>query len=165
MLVRLGWYAAEAILRVPEQKNACRALHSLVNNAGVLLQLEIDAVQIVVRRVKPVGHYTAWWPTLTMQSWAKYLLQYNSKVILGGFDIQNSLAWRKQFYDFWALYKSVDPQHPIYTSSCDWSYVIPYAFHGDEGRGKGRHPFLVLSWQPLISYKGIGTCNDSSYLA
>ena len=44
----------------------------------------------------------------------------------------------------------------------DTRYVVPYCFHGDEGRGSGRVPFLVLSWQPIVGLKGLDQCNDSS---
>lgn len=146
------------------QKHACNALHSLVERTGMLLPLRLHAAHITVRRFMPLGKYKTWWPVLTMQAWAQYLLQRYPKVLLGGYDIENVLGWKSLFYQFWMAYRSVDSSHPIYTSDFSWETTIPYCFHGDEGRGRGRVPFLVASWQPLVSHKGIEYCNDSSCL-
>lgn len=144
------------------KKNACRALHRLIQSEGAILPLQIDAVKITVRRLKPrLGQYEAWWPIISMRTWATYLLQHHPGYLLGGNDLDNPY-WPKMLKKFWDTYRSIDPQHAIYSSSLDTRYVVPYCFHGDEGRGSGRVPFLVLSWQPIVGLKGLDQCNDSS---
>ena len=58
--VILGWYdLLEKISAVHKsQKNACRALHRLVEEAGVSL----PAVLITIKRRRPLGEFEAWWP-------------------------------------------------------------------------------------------------------
>ena len=144
------------------QKNACRALHRLVEYAGVTLPLQITTVSIVVKRVKPLGTQRVWWPMLTMQEWATYLLQDYPKILLGGHCLDDVTAWEGMFATFWSNYKVVDGSHPVFRSDRPLQHCIPYAFHGDEGRGRGHVPFLVISFQPLISHLGLGDCNDST---
>ena len=145
------------------KKNACRALHRLVEHAGVTLPLSMDAVQITIKRMKPLGEFKTWWPFLSMQTWASYLLENCPGMLLGGYTLSNP-AWKQTMRLFWGAYQSIDPTHFIYASDYSWDTMIPYCFHGDEGRGSGRVPFLVLSWQPIVSHKGMDQCNDSSQL-
>lgn len=145
------------------KKNACRALHRLVEHAGVTLPLSMDAVQITIKRMKPLGEFKTWWPFLSMQTWANYLLQNCPGMLLGGYALSNPL-WKQTMRLFWGAYQSIDPAHFIYASDYSWDTMIPYCFHGDEGRGSGRVPFLVMSWQPIVSHKGMDQCNDSSQL-
>ena len=41
---------------------------------------------------------------------------------------------------------------------------IPYHIHGDEGRGQLKRPYMVVSWQCVISHHGPQVCNESSFL-
>lgn len=143
------------------QKNACRALHRLVEHAGVTLPLSIDAVQITIKRLKPLGEFKAWWPFISMKTWASYLLEHYPGMLLAGFSLSNP-RWSQTMRKFWKQYQSVDPSHSIYSSDYSWDTLIPYCFHGDEGRGSGKVPFLVMSWQPILSHRGMDECNDSS---
>ncbi len=144
------------------KKNACRALHRLVESTGVTLKLPIEPVHCTIRRVKPVRICQAWWPTISMKSWVMHLLENYPKVLLAGHVLEDH-GWKKDFYKFWEQYKSIEPSHPIYQGNIDWRFAVPYAFHGDEGRGKGKVPFLCISFQPIISHLGLGHCNDSTY--
>lgn len=162
----LGWHdLLQKVSSVNKTKqNACRALHRLVEKAGVLLPLRLDAALITIKRRRPLGQYQAWWPFLPMSTWAEYILTNYPKMLLGGFTLEKTSEWQGTFHYFWETYRGINPGHPIYHSVADWKHTIPYCFHGDEGRGLGRDPFLVLSFQPLIGFKGMDTCNDSSHL-
>ena len=162
----LGWYdLLQKISSVNKTKqNACRALHRLVEKAGVTLPLRLDAALITIKRRRPLGQYQAWWPFLTMSTWAEYILTNYPKMLLGGSTLEKTSEWQKTFHYFWETYRGINPGHPIYQSVADWRFTIPYCFHGDEGRGLARDPFLVLSFQPMIGFKGMDSCNDSSYL-
>lgn len=51
------------------QKNACRALHCLVEKTGVCLPIPVHTTQITIRQTKPkVSKVQAWWPFFTMHS-------------------------------------------------------------------------------------------------
>lgn len=143
------------------KKNACRALHKLVESNGLALPLPMDVVEITLKRVKPLTTYQAWWPFLTMESWALYLLSHHPWVLCAGHELGSDKA-QADLYQFWSMYQSVDPQHPIFSSDCKWTHTVPYCLHGDEGRGRARVPFLVLSWQPLVGHMGMNRLNDSA---
>lgn len=146
------------------QKNACRMLHTLIEKSGVCLPLEISCAQISIRRMKPLGEYKAWWPFITMQTWVSFLLENFPHILLGGHTLEEVNGWQRLLYDFWRVYKDINPGHPVFSSDLDTRFLIPYVFHGDEGRGSSRVPFLVLSFQPFVSHKGMSECNDSSCL-
>ena len=162
----LGWYdLLQKLAGVHKsQKNACKILHRLVEKTGVTLPLKLDAVLITIKRRRPFGQFQAWWPFFSMKAWVDCLLKQYPKTLLGGCFMHEGSIWQAMFFNFWAAYRSNNPTHPIYGASVDWRYTVPYCFHGDEGRGLARDPFLVLSWQPIIGFKGLGTCNDSSSL-
>ena len=144
------------------KKHACQRLHRLVEGAGVTLHLPLEAVHCRIRRLKPVRICDAWWPTLSMESWASHILENYPKILLAGHVLEDRLGWQRDFKHFWDTYKSIDPHHPVFASDMDYRYLIPYCFHGDEGRGKGKSPFLVFSFQPIISHLGLNYCNDST---
>lgn len=144
------------------QKNACRALHRLVEASGITLKLPLDAYQIPVKMRKPsLGKCLAWWPFFTMKTWAVYLLEHFPKHLLAGYSLKD-LRWQEALVEFWSIYRTIDPGHEIYQAGLDLRCVVPYFFHGDEGRSHGKDPFLVLSWQPVVGFKGLSECNDSS---
>ena len=63
-VANLGWYdLLERLARVHRCKTtACRALHRLVETAGVTFPLKFDVVQIVVKKRKPHVHQVACYP-------------------------------------------------------------------------------------------------------
>lgn len=144
------------------KQNACRASHRLVEHAGVTLRLKMDAISIVVKRAKPLGTHRVWWPCITMQEWTSYLLCNHAQVLLAGHRLDETTSWKAVFLRFWSSYKRVDPGHPVFSSNLPLDQSIPYAYHGDEGRGKGRDPFMVISFQPIVSHLGLDSCNDST---
>ena len=86
-------------------------------------------------------------------------------MILGGFHAKEVQQWQCLFKNFWDTYRCVDATHPLFTSSYDLSGCVPFLLHGDEGRGLLRRPFMVIAWQPLISFHGVDVCNDSTQLS
>ena len=55
---------------------------------------------------------------------------------------------------FWAAYKTRCPTHPIYLlaeqNKLSLRRTVPLALHGDEGRGRRRDAFLILSFRSLL---------------
>ena len=162
---RLGWYdLLEKLASVKKcQKTACRTLHRLIRATGMCLPISLDVAEITIKRLKPLGVFKAYWPFLKMQTWTSYLLTHHPGILLGGHKLSEKELWGSLLHNFWKKYKSIDPTHAIFQTDYELKTCIPYAFHGDEGRGTGRIPFLVLSFQPIISHRGMDTCNDSSY--
>ena len=147
------------------KRNACRNLHRLINRTkGVTVHLDLDVCPISIRTKRPVGVKDVWWPLLRMDSWLKYFFTELPHMILGGCAVDDDASWRRMFSDFWDTYKQVDGGHQIFKTGYDLGSCIPYMLHGDEGRGQSFVPFLVISWQPVISFRGPTTYSDSSYL-
>lgn len=99
-----------------------------------------------------------------MKEWATHLLENYSRIFLGGWHIGQEEEWQHMLAGFWEKFKDIEPSHPVFASGYDTKFLIPYAFHGDEGRGYCHVPFMVVSWQPVISHRGMQECNDSSHL-
>ena len=71
--------------------------------------------------------------------------------------------------NFWNSYSIINPESPVFKRP-DYSRefasrLIPMAMHGDEGRGKAKHPVMVLSVQPIIGPQGPDYVNTSGNLA
>ena len=144
--------------------NACRNLHLLMEKTpGCRLPLEIDVVKISIRRVRPVRIVQAWWPQLKMKTWLRYLFLNKPEFLLAGHKFEAHHLWQRDFETFWHHYRLYDNGHPVFRTNLDLKFCIPYFIHGDEGRGLARKPLMCISWQPTVSHKGLGECNDSSH--
>ena len=62
---------------------------------------------------------------------------------------------------FWNRFLAAHPGFEFVGSP---GLAIPYCLHGDEGRGKGKKPIMVLSLQPLVVSPDMSTSNLSGYL-
>ena len=148
------------------RKNACRDLTSLIKRTpGATLKLPIEVFKIHIRLRKPVRCVEAWWPVLTMSSWCKFFVQSKPQLLLAGCRVDQD--WMRVFRSFWADYRLICPNHPVFTSVESMSQLgscVPYYIHGDEGQGHNKRPYLVLSWQTAIGFKGLESCNDTSIL-
>ena len=145
------------------RKNACRSIRRLITaTPGVTLKIPIDVCEVHVKLRKPIRVLKAWWPMIRLDQWAKFLLREKPELLLGGNSTKGN--WRKTFTEFWDNYKKVDSQHPIHSESFDLGGCIPYYIHGDEGRGQLRRPYMVISWQCMISHQGPQVVNDTSFL-
>ena len=129
------------------------------------MPVRIDTVQIPIKVRKPKVH-TAWvgWPILKISNWVQTLVQECPKVLLGGHRFEDDLGWKHIFSSFWAIYRTIDPDHPFFSSGISYTNAIPYYLHGDEGRGLRARPFLVESFQPVIAGQGLFETNEKGYL-
>ena len=56
--------------------------------------------------------------------------------------------------EFWRDFQKAHPAHELFTDiDADLEYIFPYALHGDDGSGLCQVPTLVVSWQPVLSFK------------
>lgn len=139
-----------------------------MRKCGVSLPVEIYTVSTTIQVKRPrLRVLPVYWPCLCMKSWVTTLLDKFPHFVLGGFKLQEELQWRALFLWFWKVYKEFDADHPVYQHQegelGDLSVAIPIATHGDEGRGARSSPFMVQSFQFVLSFKGPRTTNCSGY--
>ena len=79
---------------------------------------------------------------------------------LGGNTLDTWEDAQAMLQTFWGRYKNIDPslvpEHP--------SQTVPFYIHGDEGRGLGKRPLLVISFQPTMSWTGGQKIPSTKYL-
>ena len=148
--------------------NVCRNLHRLLHASGEQYPVDIASVPVTIRLRKPRPHFeVVQWPMIRISDWARAILKHHPPYLLGGCKLEDEAGWEMQFASFWSSYRSIDPAHPAFEVFEEHmlSRVIPYAHHGDEGRGLRQKPFLVESFQPIISRAGMFVTNESGYLS
>ena len=142
--------------------NVCRNLHNLLEKSGAQYPVPLATVPTTIRLRKPRPHdEVLQWPVIRISDWARVLLEKNPAYLLGGCKLEDELGWSMILSSFWEKYRSINPSHVAYTSGLELSRLIPYAIHGDEGRGLRGKPFLVESFQPIISKHGLFVTNES----
>ena len=89
-----------------------------------------------------------------------------TKILLGGYAFADQNGWMGLLTLFRQAFHQVDPLHPIFQNN-DWdpSHTIPYITHEDEGKGPRPQPFMVQSWQTVLSVHGPEETNISGSLA
>lgn len=70
---------------------------------------------------------------------------------MGGHTLDSWNEAQKTLETFWNRYSNIDPNVPA-IPSC----TMPMYLHGDEGRGLGKRPLLVISYQPVMGWTGGG---------
>lgn len=131
-----------------------------------VVQVKITEIPLRVRLHKPkVRELDLPYPVITLSSWATYLLKHSPKFILGGFNLDEPEKFTAMFADFWRKYQFVDGLHPVYQhfSPSDYGRIIPWALHGDEGRGLAKVPLLVCAFQFIIPKFGVEHTNMSGH--
>ncbi|CAE7347924.1 unnamed protein product [Symbiodinium sp. CCMP2592] len=139
-------------------KNECRALHRLMHRQGRTLPVRVSQVSTPVRIPGQRGKAKVNFPVLFLSSWCQQVFSDDAaaqgKMLLGGFSLHEEDKYRPMFAEFWSRFRFFRPDLDLYKQSFDRSLCLPVALHGDEGRGKLRRPLMIISYQPLISYKG-----------
>ena len=143
------------------KRNIARNLHKEMQNNGQMLDAKLKYVPIPIRsdrRTAKIQHVS--YPTLPLSSWVECLFMEEPRLLLGGCDLGDE-GFREVLGVFWQRYRGTDPGLPLFAEDVDTSFCIPYMLHGDEGRGKVRRQVMVLSFQPMISFKGLSHLNTS----
>ena len=154
----------EAMASASKSKaNANRNLMQVIKKRGAAFAVGLDTVLLHVRVYRPkVKTVQLRWPVFPMASWLEALNKECPQFLYAG---HCTLAPAKAvFQDFWNTLQRVDPSHPVYSSGKDLSCCIPCHWHGDEGRGSRKQPFLVQGWQPVIPWQGLSKTNVSGCL-
>lgn len=131
-----------------------RNLHRLIIKFGLSLPVGIDCVTTPVKVRTQVADLP--WPVLMLSSWLRLIFERTSgAMVLNGFNLEESDSWERELLSFWALFRKVQPNHPIYQKGPEvWARCIPFQYHGDEGRGKLRRSVLICSYAPALQWKG-----------
>ena len=142
--------------------NASRDFHRWVHRAGKTFQVNISKVKIP-RNIKKKNKFGRKVNTDTvmmhsvihLSSWLEAVMKTFPDFFLGGYSFLDDHLWMNMFGDFWKHFRSVCPSHPIYSKTeAERSCTIPFAIHGDEGRGLSKVPLMVISFQVLIPSSG-----------
>ena len=124
-------------------------------------------VKLRLRLQKPkVRELDLPYPVITLSSWVTYLLKHAPQYALAGYNLEQRDQFTSVFHTFWQRYRSIDPLHPVYVNfaPADYGRIIPFALHGDEGRGVAKIPVLVVAFQFVISVLGVNKTNMSGLL-
>ena len=149
-----------------EDPHICRNLHRLIQRKARQLQMVITPVQAPIRmskRGRPLRWTLSKHPMLLPSSWASCIFNhFAGRFFLGGQSLDCADAFGEILRTFWQRYQEVHPELPFFgDNSNDWTRSIPVALHGDEGRGQGRKPILIVSLQPLITTPDMSTTNPA----
>ena len=132
--------------------NYSRAMHRLIHRTDKSLPVQIGSVQVKVKIRRRRKVVLSPWPIIPLSNWMHACFEdakYSGFFFLAGHKL-DSWAAAHGFRTFWECYckldKNVQVDHPEST--------IPIYLHGDEGRGLGKRPLLVVSFQPVMSWLG-----------
>ena len=153
-------------------RNESRQLHMYIHRTGRTLPVTVTKVPTPIRvfmKGKPrvvISNF----PVIFLSSWARQVFEgYGGKAFLGGNSLEEESSWRPMLQTFWERFRHLRPDLDIYQKAehegWDLSACLPWAHHGDEGRGKLRRPVLILGFQMLISPRGPSYTNSSGILA
>ena len=152
--------------------NAARDFHRYVHRHGKALAVEISTTRIPIRKKVKTTHGKRRTKTrevdfavITLSSWMKILLEKYPKFLLGGHcPFQGCDPYLDMFESFWDNFVHIQCDHPVHAKSREEKrHCIPFAVHGDEGRGLSKVPVLVISFQALIPFTGPNDLNCSRF--
>ena len=93
-------------------------------------------------------------PILRLRDWGQFLADKHCLHMLVGLAKPDFQRETDICQAFWTKYKQLQPDHEIYqrfeAGSVDPKFTFPLVFHGDEGRGRRRLPFLVCNYHSLL---------------
>ncbi|CAE7432742.1 unnamed protein product [Symbiodinium sp. CCMP2456] len=92
--------------------------------------------------------------TLSLQSWVTFLLRSNNWHMLSGLVRPDAERSEKIWKSWWDKFRFIEPNHPVYEMAADGRIDLgrtaAVVLHGDEGRGRRRAPFMVLSFHSVL---------------
>ena len=145
--------------------HVCRNLHRFLHRSGKSLNVAIATVNTRVRasRKRPAQVPVAY-PVLKPSNWIRCSFALGGHAVLFGNTLDATDLISKTLHEFWSRYQQQDPEFPYFreSSESEWSHAIPIALHGDEGRGKGKKPVMVIAVQTLLSSVGKPTWKGAS---
>ena len=99
-------------------------------------------------------------PVLHFRDWCNFSVNGNHTHLLVGLQKPDHKREAAILQRFWDKYRYQAPHHPVFTLAdnnlLNLGTCVPIAFHGDEGRGRKRGAFLVMSYHSLLG-RGVST--------
>lgn len=142
-----------------KSQNYSRTLHRAIHRKNKTLPVEVSSVNVKVKVARKRKVIIKPWPVIHLSSWMKECFgnrKYEGFFFLGGRRLEDWNSAQELFKTFWDRYSKIDPdavpKHP--------SQTVPVYLHGDEGRGLGKRPLLVISFQPVMGW--LGDCVPST---
>lgn len=143
-------------------RNSSRILHSFVHRKGKTLPIPITSVDVPIKLSRKRKVITRPWPVLLLSDWIRTCcedLQFGGFFFLGGLKLDMWEDVEHMLSTFWTRHLKIEPDsQPRFPSQC-----IPIMLHGDEGRGQGKRPILVISYQAIIPWAGPDVVNSEKY--
>ena len=141
--------------------HACQRLHALLHKSGYTIPVKITTVTTPVRLSKRGSSKKAQvqYPILQLSDWVKCIFKLGGEFLLGGYNLERADEFGETLQSFWHRFRCVQPDLPFYNENHDWRFCIPFCLHGDEGRGAGKKPIMIVSAQPLITLPDMSDCN------
>ena len=137
--------------------HVCSNLHRLLAKTGKMLDVKISSIPLWIRysRKRPQQALVNY-PILRVNDWVDTIFRHGGHFFLGGKPLDESMSFRQQLRDFWKNYRVVEPEFPFFRTvpETEWETSIPLAIHGDEGRGKGKSPIMVVTVQVIMPLDG-----------
>ena len=93
-------------------------------------------------------------PLLKLRHWVEYLVRNSCWHILTGLVRRDTTREGDILEAFWRTFRQIEPDHPIYElesqGRLSFRRTAPLCLHGDEGRGRRREAFMILSFRSLL---------------
>ena len=125
--------------------NAERDAHRFFSRYNLRLPLNL----VPIRPDKPQGI-----KGLKLQDWCHFLLHRNCWHMLCGLLRPDPSRDKAIWSDFWAKFEKAQPEHEVFSlaraGTIQLSNAAAVVYHGDEGRGRKKQPFLVTSFKSCL---------------
>ncbi|CAE7721437.1 unnamed protein product [Symbiodinium microadriaticum] len=93
-------------------------------------------------------------PRISIKGWVEYFLKHNHWHILAGLRKPDKVREQKIWKAWWERYRVHDPAHAIFEAAdkgqVDLCRTAAVVLHGDEGKGRRRQAFFVLSFHSVL---------------
>ena len=147
--------------------NNARDFHRFVHREGKTAQVEVTQVplRIATKRANKAGRrirleLNIQHPMLLLSSWMEFILKDCPQFFLAGHHLEEPEAFGNVLESFWSNFKKTVPGHVVFEKPREQLRCsLPICVHGDEGRGLGKSPVLVTSYQVIIPWNGSSKLN------
>lgn len=138
---------------------ACREDHSERGVHSIIEKYNLSVpIPLTVLPKAPGVIYPGEMRGLSLCDWAQWLVDLNLWHIHVGLAEADSRREQKILSKFWKRFRAIKPTHEVFkladSGRLDLTRCCPMMVHGDEGRGRKKSGFLVVS---VNSYLGLGT--------
>ena len=91
---------------------------------------------------------------LDLREWARFLLRRNCWHLLCGLRQPDRTREKAIWSSFWERFKEAQPDHEVFemarAGKIKLANCAAIVYHGDEGRGRKKQPFLVTSFKSML---------------